>query len=155
RTALSELLGEDARVVFAPDRPAERELRVREARKRAPEMGIDAETQARARRRVQTLTRREQPGPLGLPPRFDVVRRHAASRDLISRLPDRARLPQTGEVGRSQPGLDQDGIGMLAETGRRRPDSARRPVEANRRVERAETPGAWMLLLDEQPARGD
>src|SRR5262245_24110054 len=71
------------------------------------------------------------------------------------RLPDRSRLSQARDLRLGQPRLAQNGIRVLAERGRRRADLARRPVEANRRVERAETPGARVLLLDEEPARGD
>src|SRR5262247_2139209 len=72
-----------------------------------------------------------------------------------SRLPDRSRLSQARDLVRGQPCLAQDAVGMLAEPGRRSPDLARRPVEANRRIERAEASGARVLLLDEQVAGGD
>src|SRR5258705_11719889 len=74
RAALSQLLCEGARVVFPPDRPAEGERCGSEARKRAPEMGIDALAEEPERRRAEPLTRRDQPVALGSPPGFHFVR---------------------------------------------------------------------------------
>src|SRR5262249_43768587 len=71
------------------------------------------------------------------------------------RLPDRPRFSQAGDLRFRQACLAQPGVGVLAEPGGGSPDFARRPVEANRRVERAETSGSRVLLLDEQVARRD
>src|SRR5207249_5463716 len=57
-------------------------------RKRAPDMGVHALAQELERRRLETLTRRDQPIALGLPPGFQLVGGHAPEHttgDLASR----------------------------------------------------------------------
>ena len=93
RTARSQPLDERSRVVLPPDRPAEGELRGGKARKRAPEMGVDALVEALARGRVETLTRGDQPVALALPPGFHVGGGHAASRRDGSPSVERLRQP--------------------------------------------------------------
>src|SRR4029453_12493703 len=88
RAALAQSLSEASRVVFPPDRPAEAERRNGQARKRAPEVGVDALAPERQRLRGTALTRSDQPLALGFPPGFHVVGGHGrgeARRSLQSR----------------------------------------------------------------------
>src|SRR4029453_16254705 len=76
RAVFSQLLGQRARVIFTPDRPVEGQLRDRETWKRAPEMAVEALAEALERRCVDSLTRRDQPDALALPPGFQLVWAH-------------------------------------------------------------------------------